>query len=169
MKYHITKDGRKIKLSDLEHDHLKNIIRWIERTADRGLTIEMGGGSDPEDMWYDEYTYYAGDVLRMLNYYDYKAELRRREDKFSTPAIEWIDVSEKLPDVKPADGFGEYYESEIVLVAFNNGGRIMYEVAKFTKGRDTVEGEFWESWYVPQADDVVVNVVAWLPFKPYSQ
>ena len=36
MKYHKTKDGTKIKLSDLELSHLKNILRWIDRKAAEG-------------------------------------------------------------------------------------------------------------------------------------
>ncbi len=33
MKFHKTKDGKKIKLADLETNHLENIIKWIERKA----------------------------------------------------------------------------------------------------------------------------------------
>jgi len=78
MKFHKTKDGRKIKLADLELSHLKNILKCIERKAKKGLTIRMGGGSTAEDMWYDENTYYGEEAKRQLNYYDYKAELERR-------------------------------------------------------------------------------------------
>ncbi len=79
MKYHKTKDGTKIKLSDLELSHLKNIIRWIDRKAAEGFTIRAGGGGfDVDSMWYDEDIYYGEDVRRELNYYDYKAELSRR-------------------------------------------------------------------------------------------
>ena len=78
MKYHKTKDGRKIKLSDLETSHLENIIKWIERKAKEGLTVRMGGGSTAEDMWYDEETYYGEDAKRQLNFSDYKDEFERR-------------------------------------------------------------------------------------------
>jgi len=38
--------------------HLKNIIKWIDRQADEGLTIMRGGGGFYADsMWYDEDTY----------------------------------------------------------------------------------------------------------------
>lgn len=37
MKYHITKAGRKIKLSELELNHLINIINFIKRKAKEGL------------------------------------------------------------------------------------------------------------------------------------
>lgn len=82
--------------------------------------------------------------------------------------MNWVDIDKQLPNVEPADGFGEYYESQLVLVAFKQGGSIYYEVAKYTKGRDTTEGEFWSSWYVPQAEDIVLNVIAWIPFPFYS-
>jgi hypothetical protein len=78
MKYHTTKEGRKIKLSNLELNHLKNIIRWIERKSVEGLTISIGGGTCAEDMWCDEYTIYGEKVFKKLNYYDYKAELSKR-------------------------------------------------------------------------------------------
>ena len=82
--------------------------------------------------------------------------------------MNWIKTSKKLPDVEPADGFGEYYESSLKLVAFRHNDKIFYEVAKYTKGRDTTEGEFWESWYVPQAEDVVVGVIAWMDFPFFT-
>tara|TARA_R110002012_G_scaffold3947_2_gene18243 strand:+ start:575 stop:823 length:249 start_codon:yes stop_codon:yes gene_type:complete len=80
MEYHITKDGTEIKLSDLELSHLKNILRWIDRKADKGLTIRRGGGGfDVDSWWYCEDTYYGEDARIELNYYSYKSELSRRE------------------------------------------------------------------------------------------
>jgi len=84
MKYHTTKRGTKIKLSDLEVSHLKNIMRWMELKAKSGLTIRSGGGHDSEDMYYDEETYYGEDALRELNYYDYKKELNHRNENTRT-------------------------------------------------------------------------------------
>lgn len=79
MKFHKTKDGKKIKLADLELSHLENIIKWIERKAKEGLTVRYGGsGSCAEDMWYDEDIYFGEKAKRQLNFYDYKAELERR-------------------------------------------------------------------------------------------
>ena len=78
MKYHRTKNGQKILLTDLETDHLQNIIKWIERKAKGGLTVRMGGGRCAEDMWYDEETYYGERAKRELNFLYYKAELERR-------------------------------------------------------------------------------------------
>lgn len=78
MEYHKTKDGVKIELKDLRLTHLNNIIGWIERKAEKGLVVRSGGGSCAEDMYYDEDTLYGEDVLRRLNYYDYKNELNKR-------------------------------------------------------------------------------------------
>jgi len=81
MKYHVTKDGRKIKLEDLELSHLKNIIKFIERKAKDGMVISRGGGSTAEDMWYDEETIYGVKVKKELHYDDYVKELKRRNKK----------------------------------------------------------------------------------------
>ena len=78
MKYHITREGKKIKLCDLELGHLKNILKWIEKKADEGITIRRGGGFTAEDMWYDEEELYGERALEYLNYYQYKAELNKR-------------------------------------------------------------------------------------------
>jgi hypothetical protein len=78
MEYHTTKDGRKIKLSDLETSHLENIINRIERKSRQGLTIRMGGGSCAEDMWYDEETYYGEKAKEKLGYDYYINELKKR-------------------------------------------------------------------------------------------
>lgn len=79
MKFHKTKDGKKIKLADLELSHLKNIIKWIERKAKEGVIVEMGGGPTDEESWYVEETYFGEKVKRYFNFYDYKAELKCRE------------------------------------------------------------------------------------------
>jgi len=78
MGFHKTKDGKKIKLADLELSHLVNILKLIERKAKKGLTVRVGGGSTAEDMWYDEETYYGEEAKMQLNFYDYKAELESR-------------------------------------------------------------------------------------------
>jgi len=83
MKFHKTKDGKKIKLADLETSHLENIIKWIERKSKEGLTVGVGGGgSSAEDMWYDEEICYGEKAKRLLNFYDYKSELERRAVSF---------------------------------------------------------------------------------------
>jgi hypothetical protein len=80
MEFHKTKDGKKIKLADLELSHLENIIKWIERKAKEGLTRREGGGSTAEDMWCDETTYYGKEAKRLLKFSEYKSELERRQN-----------------------------------------------------------------------------------------
>ena len=80
MKFHRTKDGKNIKLADLEFSHLENILKLIERKAKEGVTVKNGGGGPTaEDMWYDEETYYGKKAKRLLNFYDYKTEFKSRE------------------------------------------------------------------------------------------
>lgn len=78
MKYHTTKDGKKIKLCDLELSHLENIIKWIEKKAKEGLKVRLAGGSGADDFYYDELTYYGKDAKNLLNLEDYKKELKNR-------------------------------------------------------------------------------------------
>lgn len=78
MKFHKTKDGKEILLSDLELSHLENIINLIERKSIDGCTSRIGGGSCVENMWYDEDTYYGEEAKRELNFYDYVSEWNRR-------------------------------------------------------------------------------------------
>jgi len=87
MKFHKTKDGKKILLSDLELSHLENIIKWIERKSVQGLTVLYGGGGvDAEDMWLDEETYYGDKAKKELNYDKYISELNRRNKKITVTA-----------------------------------------------------------------------------------
>ena len=79
MKYHKTKDGKKIKISDLDTNHLINIIKYIKRKAKKGLIIRIGGGYDANDMWYDEYELYGKEAKKYMNYKSYKKELKSRE------------------------------------------------------------------------------------------
>jgi capsule polysaccharide export protein KpsE/RkpR len=80
MEYHKTKDGRKIKLSQLETEHLRNIITRIERVARQGLLVRSGGGSCSEDIWYDEEIIRGKEALEKLNYDVYIKELYRRKE-----------------------------------------------------------------------------------------
>lgn len=89
MKYHITKEGKKIKISDLETNHLVNIINWIEKMAKEGFTISHGGGTTAEDIWYDEETYYGKETKKILNYQAYKTELENRLNKTRYILIEF--------------------------------------------------------------------------------
>ena len=78
---HITKDGREIELRDLGLEHLQNIIKWIEGKATSGFLVRAGGGTCPDDMWYDEDEIVGEEALKYLNYYDYKSELNKRLNK----------------------------------------------------------------------------------------
>lgn len=81
--------------------------------------------------------------------------------------MDWIKNTDGLPDVKEADSFGEYYESELLLVAYEHNKKIHYELVKFTKGRDSEDEDYWHSWYCPAAEDIVQNVLAWRTLEPY--
>ncbi len=79
MKIHKTKDVKIIPLNELELDHLKNIIKFIERKAEKGFIIAVGGCYyDIESIWYDEIFYQGNEALEYLNYKDYVDELEKR-------------------------------------------------------------------------------------------
>jgi hypothetical protein len=77
--YHTTKDGRKIKISEMTTDHLINQIKFIEKKAKEGITTRCGGGSCAEDFWMDEEVYTGKEVKKFFNYKAYKAELKKRQ------------------------------------------------------------------------------------------
>lgn len=69
-RYWTTAAGDRIAYEKLEDSHLRNIITFIEKKAEEGFTVTMGGGGwDIEDMWYDE-THYSGEKAK--SYFDYK-------------------------------------------------------------------------------------------------
>ena len=77
---HITKDGTRIKLKHLEISHLKNIISMIERKSKAGITVKHGGNEwDTDSIWCDEEELFGEEALKHMNYYEYVAELKRRE------------------------------------------------------------------------------------------
>lgn len=73
MEYHIEKDGKKIKLTDLETNYLEQIIQDIEQKAKEGF-IENDSPGGYLVVHYDQAA-----KLR-LNYYYYKQELKRRKE-----------------------------------------------------------------------------------------
>ena len=79
---HETKNGRKIPISKLEDDHLKNIIKWIERRAAEGVQVVFGGGSCAEDMWADVEYLYGDEAKEYLNYDVYMQEAKKRKIHF---------------------------------------------------------------------------------------
>lgn len=77
MKYHTTKDGKKILIKDLKDNHLHNIIKWIEKKSRDGVLIEEVIG-DLDGFYYDRYFLYGDDVKEELNYGVYVNELKNR-------------------------------------------------------------------------------------------
>jgi len=75
---HIDKNGKETKVSELETEYLKNIIRYIERRASLGVAVQDGGGTCHEDFWYDEYLVFGDEALEKLNYRAYTDELFSR-------------------------------------------------------------------------------------------
>jgi hypothetical protein len=77
--WHTTKNGDRIKLSDLSDSHLDNIIKWIERMAKDGMTVGCGGGhGDIEEMWADFEDIEGDEVLDHLEHEKYVREKKRR-------------------------------------------------------------------------------------------
>ena len=77
MKFHTTRGGVKVNLSDLELGHLKNIIAMIERKSIEGLPVTVGDGSG-DDIWVDRDVTYGEAAKIRLDFQDYQDELMRR-------------------------------------------------------------------------------------------
>ena len=80
--FHTTKDGTDILLKDMGINHLRNTIAYIERRADKGVTVRSGGGFswESDTMWYEEHVSHGDEALRSLNYQKYVDELERRKN-----------------------------------------------------------------------------------------
>lgn len=78
MKKWITKDGVEIPYKKLKDDHLANILNFIYKKSKEGVRCICGGGSDSDDIWYDEETIFGEDVKVKYGYYELKKEQRRR-------------------------------------------------------------------------------------------
>ena len=78
MRVHTTNDGAKIKLCDMTDSHLAATIRLMERKAREGIVVRDGGGSGPDDFWYDEDHLHGKDALEHMGYADYIKERDRR-------------------------------------------------------------------------------------------
>ena len=82
MKTWTTQEGEEIKYKDLGDSHLLNIIKWIERRAENGITIEVGsGGWDIDDMWYDSWEIKGEEVFERYDYKGLKKEAKKRKLK----------------------------------------------------------------------------------------
>jgi hypothetical protein len=78
MRVHITKDGTAIKLCDMTDSHLAATIRMMERNAEKGIVVSRGGGSCPEEFWYDEKHLQGEEALEFMGFADYVKERDRR-------------------------------------------------------------------------------------------
>jgi len=79
MKYWETKEGKEIPYKKLTDLHLYLILKWIERTAEKGMLIQVGGGSDVDDMWYDEDEIEGLEVMEKFDYKGLRAEAKKRK------------------------------------------------------------------------------------------
>lgn len=73
-----TKDGQVMPIAKMDDNHLTNAIKRLHRRADEGITIQSGGGRDPDEMWYDEDIYHGFDALEQIPAY---ADLQREAHK----------------------------------------------------------------------------------------
>jgi len=78
MYIHVTRDGEKIPLNQLETSHLKNIIALQKRLAVEGVLYRDGGGSWP-DFWYEEDELYGEEALKFMKHELYLKELESRQ------------------------------------------------------------------------------------------
>lgn len=78
-KYWTTQNGDEIEYSKLGDNHLQNILRWIERIAENGITITEGGmGGDGKPDWGDVYEISGEEVLEKYDYAGLQKELKKR-------------------------------------------------------------------------------------------
>jgi len=80
-KYHTDKNGNKKLISELETDHLRNILNLLEKRAKEGITIERCGGVSPEDFWFDTCKLKGQEALKEMGYQSYLDEYNKRTDK----------------------------------------------------------------------------------------
>jgi len=81
MKYYWeTKEGDRIEFSKIEDSHLLNILKWIEKRAEEGITLQYGGGGwDIDDMWYEEEHLIGKNVLKHFKYGPLLKEALKRD------------------------------------------------------------------------------------------
>lgn len=79
-KYWTTKEGIEIEYKDLKESHLLNILKFIEKRAEKGMLIISGGGVDAEDIWYEETEISSEEVMRFYDYKGLKDELLKRNN-----------------------------------------------------------------------------------------
>ena len=96
MKYWETKEGQEIPYKKLADQHLYFILKWVERTAKKGMLIKEGGGSYPEDFWYDEYEIKGLEVEEKFDYRGLLAEAKKRKLSLKICPIIKIPASFKM-------------------------------------------------------------------------
>jgi hypothetical protein len=76
--YHRTREGKRIRLQDMDDQHLANAIRLIESRAKEGIILRCGGGVDFDNFWYDEEELHGEEALSVMHYDRYVEEQLRR-------------------------------------------------------------------------------------------
>ncbi len=75
---HTTSSGtRRMRVQDMTNEHLLNMMRWINRAADEGITV-ITGGMDADGVWGDIDDIEGDIVLDHFEYAKYAKECRRR-------------------------------------------------------------------------------------------
>lgn len=83
-KYWETQSGEDIEYKKLKDSHLLNILKWIERRAENGMTVEVGGsGCCADDMLYDSWEIRGDEVLEKYNHKGLLKEVKRRKLKLT--------------------------------------------------------------------------------------
>lgn len=70
--YWETKNGEKIKICDMEIDHIKNTINYLKKHTD--FYDISGGGFDIDSMYYEDNSYLVEKKIKELQY-----ELNKRK------------------------------------------------------------------------------------------
>ena len=74
---HRTRDGKILKLSELDDGHLARMVELIDRRAEEGMPIGDGSG-DPDERWAD--ILYGDEVRVRMGYRYYVREQERRKN-----------------------------------------------------------------------------------------
>lgn len=85
MEYHTTKEGNRIKLSEMSDSHLINTVMMIDRYAANGLRVRSGiedSFSGFREVYFDVYIIYGKEVHNYFDRSKYIKELKRRGIKY---------------------------------------------------------------------------------------
>lgn len=74
-----TSDGKEIPYSKLTDSHLLNILKFVEKKAENGLTVSAGCGCDSDEMYCDVDCLYREEALHKMNYYLLRQEAINRK------------------------------------------------------------------------------------------